>query len=111
MEISSQKYSFVVEREVVRITDEMLTNYALELWMETKGFRCRTNMPNSALGIADPDFSWPPTYPSIHFTPFRDPDAETVYAYAGDYLVFSGYGEVEVMKSADFNKAQGKLVE
>jgi hypothetical protein len=111
MEISSQKYSFVVEREVVRVTADMLDNYALELWMESKGFRCRTNMTTEARGIADPDFSWPPTYPGIYFTPFSDPEAETVYAYVNDYLVFSGYGQVEVMKSVDFNKAQPKLID
>lgn len=105
MEISTQKYSFVVEREVVRITAEMLDNYALELWMESKGFRCRTNMIDH-----DANRSWPPTYPGIYFTPFSDPHAETVYAYIDDYLVFSGFGEVEVMKRVDFNKAEAKLI-
>ena len=110
MEISTQKYRFVVEREVVCITADMLDNYALELWMESNGFRCRTNMIAEARGIADPDLSWPPTYPGIYFTPFSDPHAETVHAYVGDYLVFSGYGEVKVMKSKDFNKAQAKPI-
>lgn len=111
MEISAQKYTFVVQREVLQITADMLTNYALELWMETKGFRCRTNMPAEALGITASDLSWPPTYPSIHFRPFSDPEAETIYAYAGDYLVFSGFGQVEVMKSADLKAAQAKLID
>lgn len=111
MEITTQKYSFVVEREVVRITADMLTGYGLELWMESKGFRCRTNMITEARGLADPDLSWPPTYPGIWFTPFSDPEAEVVHAYIDDYLVFSGFGKVEVMKSADFNKAQARLVD
>lgn len=111
MEISTQKYSFVVQREVVRITADMLPNYTMELWMETKGFRCRTNMTDAAHGITGVDLSWPPTYPGIYFTPLLDRDAETVYAYVGDYLVFSGFGEVEVMKSAEFIKAQGTLID
>lgn len=104
MEISTQKYSFVVQRDVVRITADMLTNYTMELWMEKQGFRSRTNAPDSTL-------SWPPTSPGIYFTPFSDPHAETVYAYVDDYLVFTGYGVVEVMKTADFKKAQGKLLD
>jgi hypothetical protein len=106
MEISTQKYSFVVEREVVHVTADMLDNYGLELWMESNGFRCRTQMAD-----VNAEISWPPTYPGIYFTPFSDPEAETVYAYVNDYLVFSGYGQVEVMKSVDFNKAQPKLID
>lgn len=110
MEISSQKYSFVVEREVVQITADMLTNYGLELWMESKGFRCRTEMPASEYGLDESRFTWPPIQPGINFRPYAEPESETVFAHVGDYLVFSGYGSVEVMTSEDFNKAQATPV-
>lgn len=108
MEVLTQKYSFVVEREVVRITADMLSHYTMELWMEKQGFRCRTQ---EAEFSEEADASWPYVYPGIYFTPFSDPHAETVYAYVDDYLVFTGYGVVEVMKTADFKNAQAKLLD
>lgn len=107
MDITTQNYNFIVQREVIEITPALFEEtYAFELWMEDKGFKARQKMKGYFYrGDEEPEFI------GVEFRKLGDQDGETQIALYGDFIVFTHWGSATVMTADEFAAANPVLAQ